>query len=236
MSEPDNEWDEGGFDADSFIEERFSADVSTVDAQDTLDVSAQFFKVCSRIYADNPLHAPVYQWLSRLPRTSKGNIKAISEHLAMALRLYVDSLDAGVTLRVSVTPDQDGQASSPAGSTRQGWPAGGGTRSVGGGTPSGPSPSQRYQHSRQFRESVSVDPVVAHPLSSRSPSDVGDQHSQAPIAERRSPASSVSPSSETIIPPPASSQIPASPTPDKPSSSEDGLSYVARLAQKGEGW
>jgi hypothetical protein len=236
MSEPDNEWDEGGFDADGFIEDRFSADVSTVDALDTLDVSAQFFKVCARIYADNPLHAPVYQWLSRLPRTSKGNIKAISEHLALALRLYVDSLDAGVTLRVGMATDHDGHASSPAGSTRQGGHTDSGrARSVGGGAPSAPSPSQRYQHSRQFRESVSLDPVT-QPSPSRSPSDSGDQHSQVPLTERRPPASSVSPSPKTIIPPPASSQTPASPAPENPSSSEDGLSYVARLAQKGEGW
>lgn len=75
-------------------------DISTVDAEDTLDVSAQFIRICARIYEDDPLHGPVYQWLKSLPRTSRGNFRDISSHLAMALRYYVDALDRGADLRL----------------------------------------------------------------------------------------------------------------------------------------
>lgn len=76
------------------------ADISGIDIQDTVDVSAQFIRVCARIYEGNPFHNPIYRWLNSLPRNNSGNLRDISSHLAMALRLYVDILDSGQELRL----------------------------------------------------------------------------------------------------------------------------------------
>lgn len=231
MSDVDDEWDVSGF--DDLVGDRFMADVSTVDAQDTLDVSAQFFRVCARVYMDNPLHNPVYEWLSRLPRTGNGNIKAISDHLVLALRLYVDTLNSGATLRLGPT-DGDGRSgdtrlsvegySSPSTTTSQ---QGTGSFSQ------AASPSQRYQQSRRFRESLQT---ADAPSESRSPSS-----SEHPRSSVDSAALSQRPPSSTQgTPSPSGVLAPQNPPPASPkeasSTPEDGLSYVARLAREGEGW
>jgi len=216
MAEIDDEWG-GDFDE---IEDRFAADVSTVDAQDTLDVSAQFFRVCARVYMDNPLHHPVYQWLSRLPRTGNGNIKAISEHLVLALRLYVDTLNSGSTLRLEATESNTGVPV-------RGGSSGGGARL----TPSAAAtPSQLYQQSREFKDALNVRRNAA-PIPTR-----------APVVERASSGSPSSPSpasssgSSSPSKPPAPSARAPSTSGKPPSSADDGLSYVARLAREGDGW
>ncbi|MHB1643619.1 MAG: hypothetical protein ACYCS8_13370 [Acidithiobacillus sp.] len=236
MSDVDDEWDVSGF--DDLVGDRFMADVSTVDAQDTLDVSAQFFRVCARVYMDNPLHNPVYEWLSRLPRTGNGNIKAISDHLVLALRLYVDTLNSGATLRLGPT-DGDGRPgdarlsvegySSSSTATAQG--AGGPSSAAG--HSQAASPSQRYQQSRRFREILQA---ADAPSASRSPSTSEHPRSSVDSAalSQRPPSSTQGTPSPSSVPslqnPPPASPKEAPPTP------EDGLSYVARLAREGEGW
>lgn len=224
MADIDDEWG-GDFDE---IEDRFAADVSTVDAQDTLDVSAQFFRVCARVYMDNPLHHPVYQWLSRLPRSGNGNIKAISEHLVLALRLYVDTLNSGSTLRLGATDVNEGI---PA----RGRSAGGDVRL----TPSAAAtPSQIYQQSREFKAALGG----SHDTSPKpTRASVGEQ---APGSLPSSPgqtsssgqSSSSTAASEPKSPPATSAVSTPSAAGKSPSSPDDGLSYVARLARDGEGW
>jgi hypothetical protein len=227
MADIDDEWGEGGFDDEP--SDPFAADVTTVDAQDTLDVSAQFFRVCARIYMDNPLHNPVYEWLSRLPRTGNGNIKAISDHLVLALRLYVDTLNSGSALRLGPADlPEDGYSPSSVTTTRL---------SV--------SPSQRYRQSRIFREGLQSDvdspaPSSApsrhdHPVTSSSASPSGQPNRQDPSraalpTEPASPARSPSPSVQAA--PQSSAGAPSTSSSVTP----DGLSFVARLTREGDGW
>jgi len=225
MADIEDEWG-GDFDE---IDDRFTADVSTVDAQDTLDVSAQFFRVCARVYMDNPLHYPVYQWLSRLPRTGNGNIKAISEHLVLALRLYVDTLNSGSTLRLEAT---DANAGAPV----RDRSSGGHARL----TPSAAAtPSQIYRQSRGFKDTLSNSGDTASGRPARAP--VGDRDSGgSPSSPSPAPSSGSSSSSTDASAPHGSPATPTARAPSAsgkpPSSADDGLSYVARLAREGDGW
>ena len=68
--------------------------VMSVDPADTVDVSAEFLRVGLRLYADNPLHAPVYSWLQSLPRDRRGRTH-MRDHLLEAMRLYVAYVNGG---------------------------------------------------------------------------------------------------------------------------------------------
>ena len=231
MTDVDDEWDDSGF--DDLVGDRFMADVSTVDAQDTLDVSAQFFRVCARVYMDNPLHNPVYEWLSRLPRTGNGNIKAISDHLVLALRLYVDTLNSGATLRLGPT-DGDSQLPGRSGLHDGGYSQSSTATSPGAANPSqAASPSQRYQQSRRFRERLQMEDAPStsrSPLTPEQPRNFAD----APSSSQGSPSHGQGTPSPSGVP------APQNPPPSSPKAAlltpEDGLSYVARLAREGEGW
>lgn len=242
MSEiEDDEWG-GGFDD---LPEAFDVDVATVDAQDTVDISAQFFRVCARIYPDNPLHAPVYDWISSLPRTGNGNIKSISDHLVVALRLYVDTLNSGASLQLSSTLEQK-----PSSSVMDGRPpSAAGPSSSPERYSANVSPSRRYQQSRQLRDglqygeapatehsapapqrpaSTAVDPAFSASPPSQQPDST---HHTDGLSERRGdlkpdPAKPTSPSSSTQV-----SGISKPPT-----SNADGFSFVAKLARDSDGW
>ena len=233
MADIDEEWDSGfddvagsaGLeDSDVGLEDQFAADVTTVDAQDTLDVSAQFFRVCARVYMDNPLHQPVYQWLSSLPRTGAGNIKAVSDHLVMALRLYVDTLNAGSTLRLGPSLESGGPTE-----TEPGLPHAGGPHGAGYSSTVATTPSIRYRQSQRFKENLSED-APSSPSGQSADSKPVVQTPSAPgngatSVSRASPPTPPTPSAQPPSPPQTSSPV-----------SEDGLSYVARLAREGEGW
>lgn len=210
----DDEWG-GGF--DELPASAFDADVATVDAQDTVDISAQFFRVCARIYPDNPFHAPVYGWISSLPRTGNGNIKSISDHLVVALRLYVDTMNSGASLQLSTVSAPQGSSPSNQGQSR-----------LQDGYSSGISPSRRYQQSRQLRDALRrQDDGLA--------TDAGGLAHQPD--SQRSPASPVSPPSTPPISapqPPPSTPAPGSVKPVE--SGAEGLSFVAKLARDGDGW
>lgn len=237
----DDEWG-GGFDD---LPEAFDVDVATVDAQDTVDISAQFFRVCARIYPDNPLHAPVYDWISSLPRTGNGNIKSISDHLVVALRLYVDTLNSGASLQLSSTLEQK-----PSSSVMDG-------RLPSAARPSSSperysvnvSPSRRYQQSRQLRDglqygeapatehsapvpqrstSTAVDPAFSASPPSRQPDST---HHTDGLSERRG---DLKPDPTKLTPQSSSTQVSSIPKP--PVSDTDGLSFVAKLARDSDGW
>lgn len=63
----------------------------------TLSVECNSFKLCARIYDGNPLHARIYQWVATLPRTKRG-IVGFSDHLVVALNLYLDALASDKTI------------------------------------------------------------------------------------------------------------------------------------------
>lgn len=236
MTDVDDEWDESGF--DDLVGDRFTADVSTVDAQDTLDVSAQFFRVCARVYMDNPLHNPVYEWLSRLPRTGNGNIKAISDHLVLALRLYVDTLNSGSVLRLG-TADSERQPLSPGTDSREEERYSAAS-----------SPSRRYRQSSRFREALAGEGAVLNSRSastSSSPEEVASPLLRTPVSSgqdaRLSSSASTSPGSPFVsaVSAPSSSPSESPILQDSQASAkgvnpEDGLSYVARLARERDGW
>ncbi len=159
----DDDWDSGFDDVEPALADDFDADVSTVEAQDTVDISAQFFRICARVYPENPVHAPVYAWLSSLPRTSRGNIKSISDHLVLALRLYVDTLNSGASLQVNIasagSTDVPSVSPEPRAAASVGYSA-------------FVSPSVRYRASRRLRDSLDSSPVTSAPSSSASTSSV----------------------------------------------------------------
>lgn len=258
MSEiEDDEWG-GGFDD---LPEAFDVDVATVDAQDTVDISAQFFRVCARIYPDNPLHAPVYDWISSLPRTGNGNIKSISDHLVVALRLYVDTLNSGASLQLSSTlaggqPME--QKLNPSDEKRA--PLSSERYSV------NVSPSRRYQQSRQLRDGLQYREAPATEqsvLAPQRPSAAVGLDSEAGTLQQevgptqRAPAFPARPPSRQpdsvhhtdglperrgdLKPDPAKPTSPSSSTqassiPKPPVSDTDGLSFVAKLARDSDGW
>lgn len=212
----DDEWG-GGFDD---LPEAFDVDVATVDAQDTVDISAQFFRVCARIYPDNPLHTPVYNWISSLPRTGNGNIKSISDHLVVALRLYVDTLNSGASLQLSSTLVGSIPFAGPAGCDRRqpleqklnssdeqlaALSSERYSASV--------SPSRRYQQSRQLRD--------------------GLQYGDAPASERCTSAPQSSPSTVGGFGSrgAASSIVVSQVTSDNPPLKQSGPTHAADLSE-----
>lgn len=212
----------------------FAADVSTVDSQETLDVDAEFFRVCARIRADNPIHAPIYRWLSRLPRTSSGNLRAISEHLVLALRLYVQVLESGEDIRLDTGFMRSGE----------GRPDSVGASS---GTQGDPQRHRGYRDILRVRDrwlSESPDPgsrpasVPARPSVPRVPStssastnkpDAGVSAQGSAGASFSMPASE--PASES-----SSSDLRREPESSQSDSGPSGLASVARLARDSGGW
>lgn len=201
------------------------ADVSGIDAQDTVDVSAQFIRVCARIYEGNPFHNPIYRWLNSLPRNNGGNLRDISSHLAMALRLYVDILDSGQELRlgpVNLESIEDGRVQRVYG------------RMVQARRPDRTSVSEGYLRSRNISEALDArDKASGHPPVKEVNRDV----SRVDPNKNQENVSSAGPSSGVVSKPVS---VPASGSGEAGKngggSDRSGLAFVAGLTKDEGEW